>query len=563
MTATALRRLPLFATLLAGLAPVARADDEFAGDRAPVARAVSSFRPLPGASGPVVQAAATAPALPATGTVPAADIRKAVDEALKERDEKAKKAADGDRTWEVGADRKMPGSWANGLVFESADKSFRMAIGGVNQFDMGWYNANKPLVRSVGTFNNLVDPGQTLQDGMDFRRARLRMGGVAWEQLEFFAQYEFANAIDLRQRTLGIANPAGIANPVLANFDPNEGPLFNEVYIGLLKLPLVGNVRVGRHRESFNFVTATADNNQLWMERGLMFDAFNGNYNFSQGVTVSRTYFNDRAYTLFGLFMQNNSAGRQFASVGDGAYAYDGRLTCLPVYDEDERLWVHLGVDATYRNLYQNTVRYRARPNVRVGTSFQVPSIVDSGNVFSRDAQQIANVEYASAWGRWTFAAEGTMSVVNNAYTGGLPRPNGTLPAGVVSRGSYQTAGGYAELLCFLTPDHHTYQKDRPGYARVIPSQRFFFLEGSDGAWAFDTGAWEVGLRYDYVDLTNRGIDGGMAQGITGCVNWYMTSNARIQANYSWMQRDFGTPDRAGRVGGEVRAFGLRFNCDF
>lgn len=560
MTATALRRLPLFTALFAGLAPVARADDEFAGDRAPVPRAVSSFRPLPGAKGPIIQAAATAPD---TGTVSAAEIRKAVDEALKERDEKAKQAAQTTRSWDVGADRRMTGTWSDGLIFESADRAFRMAVGGTTQFDMGWYNANQSVVNSVGQFNNLVDPGQSLQDGMDFRRARVRMNGMVYEQLEFFAQFDFANSVDLRQRTLGIPNPAGVPGTVQGNFDPSEGPLFNEVYVGLVKLPVIGNLRVGRQRESFNFVTATQDRNLIWMERGLMFDAFNGNYNFSQGVTVSRTYFNGRAYSMFGLFMQNNSTGRLYSSVGDGAYAYDGRITCLPVYDEDDRVWVHLGADVSYRNLYQNQVRYRARPDVRVGTSFQVPNLVDSGTIFSRDAQQIANLEYASAWGRWTFAAEGTVSRVPNAYTGGLPRATGTLPRGVVSRGDYETAGGYVELLCFLTPDHRGYNKDRPGYARVNPSRRFFFLEGDDGAWAYDCGAWEVGVRYDYVDLTNGGIDGGMAQGVTGALNWYLMSNARVMLNYSWMQRDFGTPDRAGRVGGEVRALGVRFHCDF
>lgn len=526
---------------------------------------------LPAARAQDVPSTGPAPiSTPAAASLTEADIQKLIDKALKDRDDKAKaaeaekKAAEGEsKSWDVGADRKMTGTFNNGLIFESADKAFRMTVGGVNQFDMGWYNADTNQVRSIGRFNNLTDPRQTLQDGMDFRRARLRMSGLAYEQLEFFAQYDFANSLDLRQRTLGIDNAAGTASPLAYNFDPADATQFNEVYIGLVKLPVLGNVRVGRHRESLNFVTATADNNQLWMERGLMFDAFNGNYNFSQGVTVSRTYFDDRAYSLFGVFMQNNSGARQFGAVGDGAYAYDGRVTWLPVYDEDDQLWVHVGVDYSYRNLSQNVVRYRARPDVRVGSSFQVPSVVDSGNVFSRDAQQIGNLEFAAAWGRWTAAAEGTMSVVTNAHTGGLPRPDGTLPRAARARGDYHTRGAYAELLCFLTPDHHTYVKDRPGYARVNPTRRFFFLEGDDGAWAFDCGAWEVGARYDYVDLTNGGIDGGTAHGATACLNWYMTSNARIQVNYSRMTRDFAVPDTRGRVPGHFDALGIRFNCDF
>lgn len=491
-------------------------------------------------------------------------VQKVVDEAIhKEREEKAAQGTPKAETTKPAApSRKMTGTWNNGLVFETEDKAFRMMVGGVTQFDMGWYSADRAQVLSIGRFNNYVDPGQALQDGMDFRRARLRMSGIAFEQIEFFAQYEFANSLDLRQRTLGIANPAGIANPNVTNFDPADGVAFNEVYIGLIKLPVVGNIRVGRHRESLNFVTATADNNQIWLERGVMFEAFNGNNNFSNGITTSRTYLNDRVYTLFGLFMQNNNNTRQLSTVGDGNYVYDGRITCLPVWDEAEQLWFHLGVDYSYRNLYQNNVRYRVRPDVRVGTAFQVPSIADTGNIFSLDAQQVVNLEIAGASGPWTAAAEGTISNVTNAFTGGLPLANGALPAGVSSRGTFVAAGGYVEVMRFLTNDHRPYFKERPGYARVVPSRRFHVLRGDDRC-NFDLGAWEVGARYDYVDLTHGGINGGTAQGVTGAVNWYLSSNARIQFNLSWMRRSFNPSDTAGRLNGDFLALGIRFNADF
>lgn len=531
----------------------------------------SAPRELPANAAPPV-----AGAPPAAG-VSSDELKKLIEQVITEREEKAKQAeaekkkaeaekkhAGGDvKAREVGANRKVTGTWNNGLTFESEDKVFRFNVGGVTQFDMGWFNVNRDQKRSIGTLNNLVDPGRTLEDGMDFRRARLRMSGVAWEQLEFFAQYEFANGTDLRQRTLGIANPAGIANPLTTNTDPAETVGFNEVYIGLVKLPVVGNIRVGRHRESLNFVTATADNNQVWMERGLMFEAFNGNYNFSNGVTASRTFFDDRAYALVGVFQQNTSTNRQFSTVGDGSYVYDFRLTCLPVWNEDEQQWVHLGVDYSYRNLSQDNVRLRARPDIRIGSGFQVPNLVDTGVIFSRDAQQIANLEFAAAFGPWSVAVEGSVSTITNAFTGGLPVGPGRPPAGVTARGTYSATGTYVEVLRFLTPDHRKYVKDRPGYARVVPSRRFFLLEGDDRRWAFDSGAWEIGLRYDYVDLTNSGINGGTAQGVTGAVNWYLTSNARVQMNYSWTHRGFNPSDNAGRLNGELRAFGIRFNCDF
>ncbi len=485
-----------------------------------------------------------------------------IDEALKERDAKAK-LADAEKKSQDILNHRVTGKWNNGLTFETPDKAFKMSVGGVTQFDMGWYGASPAEKRSIGVFNNMIDPGQALQDGMDFRRARLRMSALAYEQFEFFAQYEFANSTDLRQRTLGIPNPTGVTTPNLTNYDPAETVGFNEVYIGVQKLPLIGNFRVGRHRESLNFVTATADNYQVWMERGLLFEVFNGNTNFSNGITIANNYLNDRAYSLFGFFQQNSFDNRQFSTLGDGNYVYDARLTCLPLWNEQEEVWGHVGFDYSYRNLSQNNVRMRGRPDIRIGSGFQVPFIIDSGTIFSKDGQQIANLELAGACGPWTYAAEGSVCAITNTYTGGLPSPDGSLPSGVKAHGTYFVTGAYVELMRFLTPDHRGYVKERPGYARVVPSRRFQLIKDDNGHWCFDTGAWEVGVRYDYADLTHGGINGGTAQGVTAALNWYWTSNARVQANISWMTRTFNPNDTAGRLPGDFTTFGLRFNADF
>lgn len=481
------------------------------------------------------------------------EVRRIVADYLSERDA-AKAEAARNKSFEVGKHPRSEVSWRNGFWTESADGAFKLNVGGVTQFDMGWYGARQPLVRSIGLFNNYVDPNLALSDGMDMRRARIRFAGTLWEQIELFAQYDFAQSIDLRRRTLGL----NTVDPPNTDIEPAESIVFNEVYIGFTKIPVLGNIRVGRHRESLNFVTATADNTQVWMERGLLFDAFNGDFNFSNGITVQNTYLDDRLYAYAGWF-QNNL--RNFSAVGDGEYAYDGRLTGLPIWSEENELWVHVGGDYSYRNLHLNEVRYRARPLIRTGNGFQVPNLLNTGLLFSRDAQQIANLEFASAWGRWTFAAEACASWVPNAFTGGLPGTDGTLPKGVKRAGNYFSEGAYVELLYFLTPDHRGYQKNRPGYARVIPSRTFYFLEGENGLIR-SLGAWEVGVRYDYLDLTDKPIDGGMSNAMTFALNWYLNPNTRVQWNYFIMDRRFATVGDA-RLDGEVQGLGVRFNLDF
>lgn len=462
---------------------------------------------------------------------------------------------------EASKNPKMEGSWKNALWFESKDKAFRFNVGGVIQYDTSFFGGAQNVISSIGTFNNLADPNLALQDGFSFRRARLRFAGNLYEQVEFFAQYEFAQALDLRRRTLGLNTTTGFS-PAQYDFDPGDGVGFNEVYLGLVDLPHLGTFRVGRMRESLNFVTATSDTNQVWMERGLMFDAFNGDFNFSNGMTLQNSWMDDRLYMLLGWFHSNNFSNRGFYAVGDGDYAYDGRITGMLIDDKENKRWMHVGADYSYRVPYQSQVRYRARPMIRSGPSFLTPSILNTGAIFTQDSEQIANLEFAMAFGRVTFAAEAAASWMNNAWTGGLPLANGVIPAGVVNRGSYVAGGGYVEALCFLTPDHRPYRKERPGYDRVVPTDTFYCMNGEKGQ-RFGTGAWEVGMRYDYLDLINNGINGGIGHAMTFCVNWYLNPNARVQMNYSWMNREFAPADLAGRVDGPFQAFGLRFNSDF
>jgi phosphate-selective porin OprO/OprP len=199
---------------------------------------------------------------------------------------------------------------------------------------------------------------------------------------------------------------------------------------------------------------------------------------------------------------------------------------------------------------------------VRVGNNFQVNNILDTGTIFSRDAQQIANLEFASACGPWTFSAEAATSWVTNAFTGGLPPLTGAIPKSTVAQGTYAAEAAYVELLYFLTPDHREYRKERPGHDRVAPRENFFFVDGDHGP-LWGRGAWEIGVRYDYLDLTDGGVNGGIGQAVTFAVNWYFNPNARFQWNYFVMHRGFNPADAAARASGDLQGLGFRVNMDF
>ena len=71
---------------------------------------------------------------------------------------------------EVGKDRSLSDQWTNGFVAESADKSFRVHLGGRMEFDNSWFSQDD---------NILVGPSadNEMRDGTLMRRARFRGTG--------------------------------------------------------------------------------------------------------------------------------------------------------------------------------------------------------------------------------------------------------------------------------------------------------------------------------------------------------------------------------------------------
>ncbi len=469
-------------------------------------------------------------------------------------------AAPTDKTYVVGQETNMTATWRHGLLLETADKAFRMSVGGRVDFDSAWYGSSRAIENSIGRFNGFSDPGQGLADGMDIRRLRLRLHGDAYEVMDFQAEVDFANFIDLRRQTLGItgAQSSALNPPPTSDLEPAAGVQINEAYLGFTKLPYLGTFRAGQHREGLNFATATGGRFLTFMERPLIFEAFNSDFLFADGFTWQQSWLDDRLYVWAALMRNNTRLG---GSVGDGEYVYDLRVTGLTWYDEQAQQWVHLGADYSYRNLHLHQTRFRARPEVRNGPGFETPNILNTGTIFSNDGQQIGTLEFASAWGPWTLTAEAEASWLTNSYTGGLPI-NGVLPKGVVPHGTYFAKGTYVEVLYFLTGDHRSYRKERPGYDRIIPNENFYLVRGPNGP-IWGRGAWELGVRYDWLDLTSNGINGGSAHAVTCGLNWHLNPNMKVQWNYLWMRRDFDPSADAGRLSGPLHALGMRFHWDF
>ena len=83
--------------------------------------------------------------------------------------------------------------------------------------------------------------------------------------------------------------------------------------------------------------------------------------------------------------------------------------------------------------------------------------------------------------------------------------------------GDFTATGGYASALWNVTGETWGY---KGGTAATLRPENP------------STGMWQLGLRYDSIDLDNGGVAGGQLDTITAGVNWYWRSNFKFMLDY-------------------------------
>jgi phosphate-selective porin OprO/OprP len=461
-------------------------------------------------------------------------VRKIVSGFLKEEEQTKKKAEEEKKKQAeidgsvVGSDLKMGVSWRHGMWAETADKAFRIHVGGRTQIDAVWLTAPDDVQfgrNGTGRIN----------DGVNFRRARLEVDGTIYEVFEFFCEYDFANTFNA-ERT---------GDPLVANT-----PVATDLWGQIKHLPVIGNVRIGNQKPPLSFERLTSSRYLNFMERSFAVDAFvNGLDNgFRPGIQVFNWMENERATWAIGVFKNNTSVFGW--NVGDGEYDITGRVTALPVYELEGRCLVHLGLGARHQDADEDRARFRARTLVRNGPGGLHTVLADLNLLSSGESLLVP--EFVAVWGPFTLQSEYYANWVHDAVFPISPA------AARINRGTAFFQGYYIEALYFLTGEHRRYDTHYPRFDRVIPNENFFFVKGDHGR-LFGRGAWQVAARYSYLDLNDRGISGGILHDVTLGLNWFLNPNAKIQWNYSIAHRDV----EGDTADGIVQGFGMRLAFDF
>ena len=462
----------------------------------------------------------------------------------------------------VGADVTLKPEWNNGLEFLSPNREFRVHVGGRAQVDTTAFTAG-PGPNSAAAEGGL---NPRLAGATNFRRGRFRIDGQMYENYEWLTEFDFVNQLQVN----ALADPTqeqGVA--------PNPAP--TEVWFAVTKLPILGNVVIGNQNTLTGLEHITSDRFVNFMERSFLSDAFTMPFNnaYAPGILVFRNFgTNERYRVAAGAFKDDfNIFG--FSDTA-AANSLQTRVTGLVIDEPEENRWTHLGLCAVYQQTpkaqnnatpgnpiptQEGSLRYRARGNIRNGPPGPLNSIYADTGLLGAAYQTLITAEYASNWGPLQMQAEWTMTLVPRARSILNPSANaGQQPINtVVDNLFYQ--GAYCEVMYALTGEGRSYNRKQAVLDRFVPRNNFFRVETPDGIRTSE-GAWQVGVRYDWLCLNNQGINGGVLNGVTLGLNWFLNPNARVAFNYDFTYRDF-TNSLAENGSGGINGFGTRLFYDF
>ncbi len=381
--------------------------------------------------------------------------------------------------------------WKNGFRFESQDKNFKLKLGGRLLNDWGYIDGDSDV-------ENRFDKRDDFGSGTEMRQGRLFIQGILYDSLMFKAQYDFAG---------------GDAD-------------FKDTWFGFKDVPYVGNIKIGHFKEPFSLEELTSRKYITFMERSLP-----GQTNVpgrNTGFMIYDTAFEKNMTWAFGGFRETDGFGNGFGD--DEIYNLTTRMTAAPVYKDNGKKVLHLGLSYSHKWLDDNaTIDFSANPESHLTTEFVDTDFVSSNGIRADDVD-LLTPELAMVYGPFSLQGEYMYGFVD------------TKDNGNVDFKGYYVQGSY-----FLTGEHRNYDRSSGAFGRVKPSENFNMQKGG-------IGAWEAAFRYSNVDLNDKDIDAGEMDDYTLGLNWYLYPNLRIMFNYIYSDLE---------DVGDTNIFQSRFQLDF
>jgi phosphate-selective porin OprO and OprP len=281
-------------------------------------------------------------------------------------------------------------------------------------------------------------------------------------------------------------------------------------------------ITLGQHDNFQGLERIGTSNVASFMERA----SFNEAFNFERKVGLSLTQESGPIMLQAGVF---TDAISDLNLNGNSSIGVDGRVVYAPKFGDAQ---LHLAASGHWRNvpLVQPVTRYRSRPQIRTTDLrfVSTPNLaVESETDFGLEAAVISGRFHAAAEGHWLTAS-----------VAGLADPT--------------LFGASVEAGLFLTDDTRGYGK---GVFRAVKVKKPL---GQGG-----TGAWQVNVRYDHLDLNDRAVVGGTQDGYMASLIWTPIDYVRFMLNYAKMDIRDAAITIAGDRRYQVDTLGMRAQISF
>jgi phosphate-selective porin OprO/OprP len=283
----------------------------------------------------------------------------------------------------------------------------------------------------------------------------------------------------------------------------------------------ITKVRVGHQKEPIGFDQLTSDRFTQFMERSFV-NALSPQRN--TGILFWDRPGDGPFLYQVGMFRDSNSAGDDTGNLKDGEYNLSGRFSGH--WAMDEQSWFHAGVSGRMSDIADDAFAIAVGPAIN-----QAPAFI-GGAVAADDAWQVG-LEAAFVTGPFTFLAE-----------------YGRQEVDILGGDSSTIRAVSAEAAVWLTGESTPYDKNKGTFGRTSPRNNF----DGDGD---GTGAFQVALRHDRINMNDGDLDGGAATQWTLAGRWWLNPNTAVHLNLvRFNAHDPGFFDPAW-------VFGMCFEIDF
>ncbi|MGQ0656962.1 MAG: OprO/OprP family phosphate-selective porin [Chromatiales bacterium] len=370
-----------------------------------------------------------------------------------------------------------------GYKVTSPDKDFSAQVGARAELDAAFYNDDKT----------------DFSDGTEMRRVRLTVNGTVFKDWDYKAEADFAGATQG-----GSTNNVTVTDAFLR-------------YNGLQPLSFTA----GNFKVPFGLEAVSSGKYTTFMERGLPFAFLN--LRLLGGMASTN---GDNWSAAVGLFGDSVTAQGN----DDEGKGVAGRVTWAPFARKDRVL--HVGLGGQWREPGQvatgtkrKTLRFRSRPESNIiNDALEESSAITAGNKkFGRSSGRLVDtgsidgdVDHHTLFGGELALVFGPLSLQGEYIRADVSRETG---------GDLAFDGYYVYGSWFLTGESRNYKADKGVFDILYPNEPFNLRGGGPGAW-------ELGLRFSSIDLSDENIDGGEEQNVTAGLNWYPNAFVRLMANY-------------------------------